>query len=340
MIRIDGSTGEGGGQMLRTALSLSLVTGQPFQIENIRARRERTGLLRQHLTAVLAAKDVGTAEVIGAELGSKTLIFTPRRVRPGEYRFAVGTAGSATLVFQTVLPALMTATSSSRLVIEGGTHNQKAPPFDFLEKTFLPTLEKFGPRVSVRLARFGFYPAGGGSFSAEITPCPKLACVEMLDRGTITRKSGKAIVANLSRHIAQREVDLLAHTMGWSEDQFEIVDTRDSAGPGNIVLIEVESDAICEVFSGFGRIGASAEKVATEAAGAARSYLASDAIACEHLTDQLLLPMALAGGGTFTAEKLSMHARTNMEVIAKFLPAKFSERRNGQSTVVEVASGA
>ena len=141
MIRIDGSFGEGGGQILRTSLSLSLATGKAFRIEKVRAGRERPGLLRQHLTAVLAAAEVGGAEVQGATLGSTELTFSPGPIRAGEYRFSVGTAGSGTLVFQTVLPALMLASEPSRIAIEGGTHNIAAPPFDFLARTFLPLLE-------------------------------------------------------------------------------------------------------------------------------------------------------------------------------------------------------
>ena len=167
MIRIDGSFGEGGGQILRTSLSLSLATGKAFRIENIRAGRERPGLLRQHLTAVLAAAEVGGAEVNGATLGSAALTFSPDRIRPGDYRFSVGTAGSGTLVFQTVLPALMLASEPSRIVIEGGTHNSAAPPFDFLARTFLPLLERMGPKVQLQFERYGFYPAGGGRFCAE-----------------------------------------------------------------------------------------------------------------------------------------------------------------------------
>src|SRR6185503_7792775 len=142
MIRIDGSVGEGGGQILRTALSLSLATGTPFQIENIRAGRKNAGLLRQHLTAVLAAAEVGDAEVVGATLGSAALTFVPKTIRGGEYRFAIGTAGSATLVFQTILPALLRAETPSRVVLEGGTYNFAAPPFDFLDRTFLPLLRR------------------------------------------------------------------------------------------------------------------------------------------------------------------------------------------------------
>ena len=322
--------------MLRTALSLSLVTQQPFRIENIRAKREKSGLLRQHLTAVMAATEIGSAKVDGAMLGSRTLTFTPGKIRAGEYRFAVGTAGSSTLVFQTILPALMTASGSSRLVIEGGTHNTHAPPFDFLAKTFLPVLRQFGPKVSVRLEKYGFYPAGGGRFLAEIEPCSKLSPVSVIDRGEVKHRHATAIVANLARHIAQREIETLAHSLGWDSESCEIIETKNSAGPGNVVLIELGSDSITEVFSGFGRLGASAEKVASEAAGAARAYLASIAFADEHLADQLLLPLALAGGGSFTATKLSQHCRTNMEVIALFVPVVFAMEEGEQCMRIEV----
>ena len=322
--------------MLRTALSLSLVTGQPFVIEKIRVKREKPGLLRQHLTAVLAASEIGNAKVEGATLGSKTLTFAPGKVRTGKYRFAVGTAGSSTLVFQTILPALMTASGSSHLVIEGGTHNAQAPPFDFLAKTFLPALRQFGPRVTVKLERYGFYPAGGGRFIAEIEPCASLSPISLMDRGEIKHRRATAIVANLARHIAQREIETLAHSLGWSSEAFEIIETKDSAGPGNVVLIELGSDSITEVFSGFGRLGASAEKVASEAAGAARSYLASNAFAGEHLADQLLLPFALAGGGSFTATKLSQHSRTNMEVIAQFIPVDFAVEEKDRCIQIEI----
>src|SRR5271154_16708 len=188
MIHIDGSSGEGGGQILRSSLSLSLVTGTPFRIENIRAKRERGGLLRQHLTAVLAASEISSAQVEGATLGSKTLTFAPGMIRPGTYHFAVGTAGSGTLVLQTILPALMTASAASQLTIEGGTHNMHAPPFDFLQRTFLPIVNRLGPKITATLSRYGFYPAGGGCFSATIEPCERLAPIHLLARGEITRR--------------------------------------------------------------------------------------------------------------------------------------------------------
>lgn len=185
MIKMDGSQGEGGGQILRSALSLSLCTGQAFRIENIRARRKKPGLLHQHLTAVLAARAVGGAEVVGAELGSQTLEFRPGKVRPGRHRFAVGTAGSATLVFQTILPPLMTADGPSFIELEGGTHNPLAPPFDFLTGSFLPLIERMGAAVQGRLERPGFYPAGGGRFEASIEPAGSLGRLELMERGPI-----------------------------------------------------------------------------------------------------------------------------------------------------------
>lgn len=322
MIRIDGSVGEGGGQILRTALSLSLATGTPFQIENIRAGRKNSGLLRQHLTAVLAAAEVGSAELQGAVLGSSSLTFTPGAIRSGEYRFAVGTAGSGTLVFQTVLPALLRADAPTRVVIEGGTHNPAAPPFDFLDRAFLPLVRKMGANVSLKLERYGFYPAGGGRFVAEIQPCRSLKPLELGRRGEIRSKRVTAIVANLPGRIAVREVEKVASMMNLSAEG-TIVTTRESPGPGNIMFIEIESDQVTEVFSGFGRVGVLAESIAEEVVREAREYLVSRAVAGQYLTDQLMLPLALAGGGSFTAVKLSRHAMTNRDVIARFLPVLF-----------------
>ena len=206
MITIDGSQGEGGGQILRTSLALSLVTGQPFRMERVRARRQKPGLLKQHLTAVEAAKMVGCAEVEGAALSSQTLEFRPGPVTPGNYRFAVGTAGSATLVLQTVLPALLTASGHSTLTLEGGTHNPMAPPFDFLARSFMPLIHRMGPCVELELKRPGFYPAGGGQFHARIEPAKKLSRLDLLERGSITGRQTRILVSKLPEHVGQREL--------------------------------------------------------------------------------------------------------------------------------------
>ena len=338
LIRLDGSLGEGGGQILRSSLSLSLVTGKPFRIDNIRAGRQRPGLLRQHLTAVLAAAEIGGAKVEGAALGSTSLSFSPGPVRPGEYRFAVGTAGSGTLVFQTVLPALMLASGPSRITMEGGTHNQAAPPYHFLARTFLPLVERMGPKVQLQFERYGFYPAGGGRFCAEVQPVSSLTPLHIGARGEITSRRVIAIVANLPRHIAHREAATAADLLNWGPESQVIESTRESSGPGNVAMVEIGSPDVTEIFSAFGQMGVSSERVGSEVGREAREYLASKAAAGQHLTDQLLLPMALAGAGSFTAVKINPHARTNMDVIARFLPILFEISEGEGFTSVVVAS--
>lgn len=317
-ITIGGSAGEGGGQILRTALALSLVTGKAFRIERIRAARKKPGLLRQHLTAVQAAAEVGRAEVEGAALGSASLSFVPRQVRPGEYRFAVGTAGSTTLVLQTVLPALMTADGPSRLRLEGGTHNPWAPPLDFLDKAFLPIIRRMGPQVEVALGRPGFYPAGGGQFTANIEPVASLRRIELLERGRVVRTSARAIVSGLPLAIARREIKTIQDRLGLADDCVA-AETVDALGPGNCVTIEIRSQQITEVFAGFGQKGVPAEKVAGDVAEEAQQYLAAGVPVGRHLADQLLIPMALAGGGSFRTVAPSGHTETNVEVLCRFL---------------------
>jgi RNA 3'-terminal phosphate cyclase (ATP) len=323
VIHIDGAQGEGGGQILRTSLSLSLVTGQPFRMENIRAGRAKPGLLRQHLTAVLAAAEVSGAAAEGAVLGSTAITFRPGAVKPGGYHFAVGTAGSATLVFQTVLPALMLAPAPSRVTLEGGTHNEAAPPYDFLAKTFLPVLRRMGPCIGVKFERYGFYPAGGGRFSAEVVPVEKLAPLELVERGALGAVTARAVVANLSRRIAQRELETAAGLLGLAPEACTIDQTRESSGPGNVVMVEVVCGGFTEVFTAFGKLGVTAERVATQAVDAAKAYIGSPGAADTHLADQLILPMALAGRGSFTAVELDGHARSGIDVVQQFLPVKF-----------------
>ncbi|HVK59248.1 MAG TPA: RNA 3'-terminal phosphate cyclase, partial [Candidatus Kapabacteria bacterium] len=231
MITIDGANGEGGGQILRTALALSLVTQQAFRIQNIRAGRQKPGLLRQHLTAVEAATNVGDATVDGAALGSKELVFKPAKIRPGDYRFAVGTAGSATLVLQTVLPALILGTESSRLKLEGGTHNPHAPPFDFLERAFLPLLNRLGPKVTANLDRAGFFPAGGGRFSVEITPVERLQPLDLSDRGESKNRSARVVISNLAPGVANRELKVVSEKLGWARECLHVEEVE-SNGPG------------------------------------------------------------------------------------------------------------
>jgi len=318
MLTIDGSSGEGGGQILRTSLALALVTGKPFRMERIRAQRPKPGLARQHLTAVRAAAEVGQAEVEGAELGARKLVFVPGEVRPGEYRFDIGSAGSTTLVLQTVLPALMIAGGPSQLWLEGGTHNIYAPPVDFLEKAFLPILARMGPKVEVTIERPGFYPAGGGRIRVGIRPEPRLRRIELTERGRTLRRAACGVVSRLPLHIAEREVDVVRRRMSWPTECVSTCQVE-SSGPGNVVTIEIQSEHVTEVFTGFGKLGVPAEKVAAGAVREARRYLKAGVPVGEHLADQLLIPLALAGGGTFRTLAPSSHTTTNVETLGRFL---------------------
>ncbi|MCK4342141.1 MAG: RNA 3'-terminal phosphate cyclase [Phycisphaerae bacterium] len=338
MITIDGSQGEGGGQVLRSSLALSLVTGQPFTITNIRAGRKKPGLMRQHLTAVTAAAEVGQAKVTGASLRSTELTFEPGEIQSGEYHFAVGTAGSATLVLQTVLPALLCAPGPSALRLEGGTHNQWAPPFDFLVKTFLPLVNRMGPTVNATLVRPGFYPVGGGEFHVSITPANALQPIELLERGQTKRVTATAKVAHLPRNIAERELRAIGGKLGLTDDDLVVEEVKDSRGPGNIVMIEIECEHVTELFTGFGERQVPAETVAAKATQQARRYLSKGVPVGEYLTDQLLIPLALAGGGAFRTLELSRHAQTNIEVIKAFLDVGFEiDRTSPPGCVVRVS---
>jgi len=323
MICIDGSYGEGGGQILRTSLALSLLTGKAFEIRNIRSGRRKPGLMRQHLTAVEAAQKIGNAQVQGSDIGSGAVTFVPGLVQPGYYHFSVGTAGSCTLVLQTVLPALLTADGESELLLEGGTHNPFAPPFDFLNKTFLPLIRRMGPDVRAVLFRPGFYPAGGGKFSVSIRPVKKLTPLHLTERGDILRQSARAIVAKLPRHIAERELGVIQKKLSWPSECLHIEEAEDSHGPGNIVFAEVESAHLTEVFTGFGERGVTAEKVAEKVVKSVREYVIADVPVGPYLADQLLIPMAMSGEGSFRTIAPSLHTTTNMEIIRKFLDADF-----------------
>lgn len=334
MLTIDGSAGEGGGQILRTSLALALITGQPFRIERIRARRPRPGLMRQHLTAVRAAAQIGAAEVSGDALGSVELTFRPRQVRGGAYSFDVGTAGSTTLVLQTVLPALLLASGPSELSLSGGTHNPHAPPFDFLRRVFLPIVGRMGPVVEARLERAGFYPAGGGRCTFKITPAERLTPLTLLERGPVRRVRASAKLARLPEHIAERELAVVRQRLGDQPLELAVELIPDARGPGNVVMVEIESAQLAELFTAFGERGVRAEAVGARVAEAARSYLAADVPVGPHLADQLLLPWALAGSGSFRTQPLTLHARTNLDVIQAFLGERLKTRELADGSVL------
>ena len=341
MISIDGSQGEGGGQIVRSSLALAMITGRGVAIDKLRAGRTKPGLMRQHLTAVRAAAEISGAEITGDSIGSTSLTFRPCQVTPGAYTFSVGTAGSATLVLQTVLPALLIADGPSRLILEGGTHNPWAPPFDFLSKAYLPIVNRMGPKVSSFLERPGFYPAGGGRFVVEIEPARRLQSLSLLQRGSLNQRTGRILLSNLPEQIADREAEELLRLTGWEKDRIS-KEQMAAQGPGNIVVLELEFDAVTEVFTGVGEHGVKAEIVSRRAVDAMRKYLVSDVPVGEYLADQLLLLMGISAWqtgeeSTIRTTALTRHSSTQIDVLRQCLGVTTHVNRLGSHNTVEVS---
>ncbi len=327
-INLDGSTGEGGGQILRTGLALSMVTGRPLHIQHVRAKRPRPGLMRQHLACVQAAVAVSDGRAEGAELGSQELHFTPNAVRAGDYRFQIATAGSCLLVLQTVLPALMLAEGESCVQLSGGTHNPMAPPFDFLERTFAPLLRRLGIGLDLHIQRRGFYPAGGGEVEARIKPASTaLTPFDILERGVLQNAWGEALVPGLSRGVAVRELEALGQRMGWTFEAktLRTPQSRQNEGPGNALLATLEYEHITEVFCQLGERSLSSEQVAKRLADEVQTYQRSTGALGPHLADQWMLPVALAvlrsgQAASYTCTEITPHTATNALTIAQCLP--------------------
>ena len=317
-IQIDGSQGEGGGQILRTALALSMITGQAFELINIRAGRKKPGLMRQHLVCVQASQHISQAYVEGAELHSQRLYFAPQHVQSGKYQFQIGSAGSTTLVLQTLLPALLLQNESSELTISGGTHNPLAPTADFIEHCFLPALEKLGIAVEFKLNKAGFFPIGAGEIQIKIQPWQHRNKLNLLDRGTLQSTEAFAAVLNLSEEaqIAQRELATLNKRLKLdTQQQFHL----NGISQGNTAYVKVAHQNHVQLFTTLGEMRKSAEQIANHLAEQVKRYIASQAVVDEYLADQLLLPLALGQGGEFTAQCISEHTRTQAVMIEKFI---------------------
>ena len=325
LLTIDGAQGEGGGQILRTSLALSMCLGKAFTITGIRANRSNPGLQAQHLAAIAAARTITGAHIEGAQKGSQRLVFAPQRVVPGDYLFSIATAGSTTLVLQTVLPALMLADEASQLTLEGGTHNPMPPPFEFLSESFLPLIHRMGPAITARLERPGFAPRGGGIMNITIHPVKKLERLDIAERGKIVQQSAEVQLAHLPGHIADRELGVLAHGLQFQPQLLGCKNAGAAYGPGNVALVRVQSESLTEVFSAFGRPGLAAEKVAGRLVSEVREYLDAEVPVGQHLADQLLIPLALAGRGCFMTLKPSSHTLTNMAVIHQFMDVRFAQ---------------
>lgn len=332
LLIIDGSQGEGGGQILRSALSLSAVTGRSFRIENIRARRPKPGLLSQHLTCVKAAAAVCSAEVSGDYKGSISLDFHPGIIRGGSYRFDVRTAGSAMLVFQTLFPILSMAESESELELTGGTHNPHAPPFEFIDEVFLPIVADLGFQANVELVRYGFFPRGGGIVKAQIRPREGDADLDLTSRGKLRSMRPSVLVADLSVEIAKREARVLGRELKRSSLPADILRLEPGQGPGNMILLKGKYGGAACLMSAPGMKGKRAEAVARDVVEAWRQFHKLEVPVQQELADQLLLPMALAGAGVFCTGPLTPHAKTNLSIIEQFMGPRFlvTEKKGGQ----------
>lgn len=328
-ITLDGGHGEGGGQILRTALSLSLHTGRPFRLLDIRKHRDKPGLRPQHLQAVLAAQRLGGAFVEGAAIGSQSLWFEPKqKVAPGKYVFDIGTAGSTLLLLQTLLPSLLLAEGPSTLVLRGGTHNVKAPPFEFVDRVFLPRLVQLGHRVSMQLVRPGFYPLGGGELTVSIVPTTDRHRLELLNRSPCPKLSGEVLLHRIPAHVARREQEVLQKRLSLSPTACAVRALPDCLGPANAVLLQVDGEHGTELFSAIGERGVKAEDVAAVCAEEAQAFLSAEVPVGEHLADQLILPLALAEGGAYLTTKPSLHTLTQVDTVRAFLPVRIDIRQH------------
>jgi RNA 3'-terminal phosphate cyclase (ATP) len=334
-IHIDGSFGEGGGQVLRTSLTLAAITGRRLYIDKIRASRPKPGLAKQHLTCVEAVCEVCGGKSKGAAVGSTELEFEPGYIKAGDYRFDIGSAGSASLVVQTVLPVLFFADKQSTVSVTGWTHNAWAPPFDFVKESFLPAIAAMDFRANCRLVRYGFFPAGGGEITFEIQPKKDELSGEIdLCESIVNPKiSARIYTSKLPIHIADKQRKLLLSS-GLNFETIEHNEVADSISAGNCVVICIKGENRTTVFTGFGSRGKPSEKVINEVVSEARDFLNSGAAIDHYLADQLLIYMAMKKSGRFITNELSKHLTTNMEVIRKFLAVDFTVAKRG--TVYEV----
>lgn len=343
MMVLDGSFGEGGGQIMRTALSLSCVTGRAFRIENVRANRSNPGLAAQHLACLRATRDISLADVEGDAMGATEVTFVPRAVRAGKYRFVIETAGSAMLLFQTVLTPLSLAEARSELELVGGTHVPWSPCFDYVDDVYLPALADAGYRAGMTLSRAGFYPKGGGRVEAQVDPIKGTRPVDLSQRAGAGAFRGMAWVSRLPASIAHRECTAMQKKLeqaGVGTGAFH-VEERDAQSPGNAAGLVLEGAGGRAGFFALGKKGKSAENVAAEAADEAIAYIGGKCGVDAHLADQLVVPLAAANAqARYTTSSVTDHLRTNVEVVNAFLPGRVKlSRTSSGAGVVEIASG-
>lgn len=333
MIHIDGSYGEGGGQILRTSLSLAAITGQPLRLGNIRAGRQKPGLAAQHLTAVRAAATICQAKVRGDALGSMTLEFIPGgSVQPGEYTFDVtearqgGSAGTVSLVLQTILLPLVLANGASTVTLRGGTHVSFSPPFTYIEQIYLPMLQRMGVQASSKLNAWGWYPQGGGEVELQVSGGSQLGGIDLLERGDLLQVRGLAVVTELPSHIPQRMASRAENLLHEGNLKATVQPLRARGiAPGAAIFLTAEYEHSRTGFGALGRVGLPAEKVAEIACEELLQFHHTGAPVDVHLADQLLLPAALASEKSqYQVAEISQHLTTNAWVIEQFGIAQVS----------------
>lgn len=332
MIVLDGSFGEGGGQILRTSIAFSALLGEPVKIVNIRAKRSNPGLRRQHMTAVKILAEITEAEVEGLHLGSKELTFKPKCKKSDNFTFDIGTAGSIPLVLQAILPVLMFSPSKSTVTITGGTDVAWSPPIDYIRLVMLKFLRLMGVNVKIEVFRRGHYPRGGGRVRVEVDPVSKLEPLEMTSQGRVLRIEGVSHCVKLPRHVAERQARSAINELkskGFNVD-FKVdiesypPDRDPHFSPGSGIVLAAITENTVLGGDALGEKGKPAEIVGREAAIKLLEEVRSGAALDSHMSDMILPYLAVASGTSiFTGSKLTMHAYTNMYVIEKLSGVKF-----------------
>lgn len=332
-LEIDGSYGEGGGQILRSSLALSAILEQPIKISKLRAGRRRPGLAPQHLTGVNAIAAITDAEVDGAGIRSTSLVFAPKAIKPGKYTFDVAdiqpSAGSVSLIFQTIAIPLALADRKSTVTLRGGTHVKWSPSVHYLQEVFLPQAAKFGFHGEIRLQKWGWYPKGGGEVVAEIEPArdtrSSFQSVGLIERGKLLSISGVSASSNLPKHIVRRQKDRVYKKLKGLDCDIDIKEIEGkSIGQGTLVFLKATFENTVAGFSSLGERGKRAETVADEACRKLMNFLKTDAAVDQYLADQLVLLISLAEGrSAITTSKITRHLITNIWLAEKFLPVNF-----------------
>jgi RNA 3'-terminal phosphate cyclase (ATP) len=337
MIEIDGSEGEGGGQMLRTALALSALTGNPFKFENIRAKRDRPGLAAQHLTGVKGVAEICHAAVDGAFAGSTWLQFEPGTVEAGDYRFDVGTAGSITLVLQTCMLACARTRGRTEFDIVGGTNVRMSPPSDYLEHVLFPLLRNMGYDIDMKVRTRGFYPQGGGEMVVGMATGEHILPLDLGKRGKFQRISGVCFTQKLPDHIADRMASTARKTLVGHSPARLVMDRRDGHSIGAGIFLAAEYENTILASDALGEKGVSSEKLGELAATSLLLEIGSGETLDRHAADQILPYLSLAAGpSTFLVSEISMHFRTQSEIIKKFLDVDIEVETEGDLHRVSV----